>query len=62
MNQIELIKEAGRKAYSARKQHDEARCRFHTEWARKAARLEENQQDALKAFNEAYKAESELYR
>lgn len=61
MNQIELIKEAGRKAFIARKNNDESTARFHFEWARKAIYLEDKPSEAQKAFEDAYREEAKSY-
>jgi hypothetical protein len=55
-NAIDVYAEAGFKAGEARKQHDEARARFHSDWARRAINLEsgEYREKAQAAFKEAY--------
>jgi hypothetical protein len=58
-SQIEAIREAGEKAGEAMRHQDTACCRFHSEWARKAIRLEDDKEAAQKAFDEGYKSVSE---
>lgn len=61
LNPLEAYMEAGQKACKARKLGDEATAKFHTDWAKRAMRLEPsneytNQADA--AFRAAYRKES----
>jgi hypothetical protein len=55
-NPIEVYDEAGYKAGLARKNGDEARARFHSDWAKRAIKLERGdyQEKALHAFKSAY--------
>ena len=61
MNQRIAIEDAGRKAYQARRNRDEATCRHWTQWAKSAANLDENPTEAYKIFTEAYKDEASYY-
>ena len=62
MKQLEAIKEAGRKAAEARRNQDEPTAKFHTDWANKAARLEDDPSAAKQAFQDAYREHNEQYR
>lgn len=57
LNPLEIYRESGRKARLARKHHDEACARFHSEWVRRAKALEspEDRAKAQDAFNEGYR-------
>lgn len=56
LNAIEVYEEAGFKAGKARKQGDEACARFHSDWAKRAIKLESGdyQEKALYAFKSSY--------
>lgn len=55
MTQLNAIIEAGQKAAQARRVSDESAAQFHTNWANKAIRLEENPSLARNAFQSAYR-------
>jgi hypothetical protein len=55
-NAIEVYDEAGYKAGLARKRGDESTARFHSDWAKRAIKMEpgDYQEKALHAFKSAY--------
>ena len=56
-NAIEVYQDAGLKAGTARRQGDESQAEFHSDWAKRAIKLESGdyQEKALYAFREAYR-------
>ena len=60
LNRIEVYAEVGGKAGRARKHHDEATARSHTDWFRRAKGLErpEDRETIQKAFDAAYREEA----
>ncbi|MHA2065314.1 MAG: hypothetical protein ACXABY_13140 [Candidatus Thorarchaeota archaeon] len=62
MNQIESIREAGRKAGRARYNGDESLAKFETEHALKMIRLEDDPEHARFEFNKAYRDEVQSLR
>jgi hypothetical protein len=58
INPISAYTEAGEKAGEARRVHDEACAKFHSDWANRAMALEtgEYKQQARQAFDSAYTA------
>jgi hypothetical protein len=60
VNSIEIYTEVGAKAGRARKHHDEATARSHTDWFRRAKNLErpEDREAIQKAFDTAYREEA----
>lgn len=54
MQQLELIRVAGEKAGRARRDRDEARARFESDWAQRAIALEDDPEAARQAFREGY--------
>lgn len=62
MNQIEAIREAGRKAAKARFQGDESRAKFETDHALKMIALEDDAEYARFEFNLAYREEAQRRR
>ncbi len=57
-NQLDVYEDAGRKAAQALNEQDWLRCKFHSDWARKAMRLEDKEwaTKARAAFDAAYKS------
>jgi hypothetical protein len=58
LNPLEVYAEAGRRAAEAINQHDWPRSKFHSDWMRRAIRLESKRwaQMALDEFDAAYRA------
>ena len=58
LNPLEVYSEAGRKAAEAVNHNDWSKSKFHSDWMRRAIRLESKQwqQMAREAFDKAYKA------
>lgn len=55
IDQREAIADAGRNAAQARRRGDEACAQFHTDWARRAARLDKDEREARRVFDDAYR-------
>jgi hypothetical protein len=61
-SQLDAIKQAGRKAAEAQHRfHDAATSRSHSDWAKKAIRMEDDPKAAHEAFRQAYKQEASKY-
>lgn len=57
-NSIEEYRESGKRAGKARKENDESRSLFESDWARRAINLERTAEEraaAQEAFNAGYK-------